>query len=142
MNVSPMGLSPSPRTTLVHGLLGTIDRSASDCRCSTDSTQAPGFSHGVSGRPCISLVPLTLERFGFCAPGEAPAFVADGRIGPGGALPVNTSGGLLSEAHISGWNSIAEVVCQLRQHAGPRQIPSASHLQWATIWGDSIVFRR
>ena len=51
-----MGLSPSPRTTLVHGLLGTIDRSVSDCRCSTDSTQAPGFSHGVSGRPRTSLV--------------------------------------------------------------------------------------
>ena len=62
--MSPMGLSPSPRTTLVHGLLGTIDRSVSDCRCSTDSTQAPGFSHGVSGRPRTSLVAIP--------PGPAP----------------------------------------------------------------------
>ena len=57
-----MGLSPSPRTTLVHGLLGTIDRSVSDCRCSTDSTQAPGFSHGVSGRPRTSLVTSSIQN--------------------------------------------------------------------------------
>ena len=72
MNVSPMGLSPSPRTTLVHGLLGTIDRSVSDCRCSTDSTQAPGFSHGVSGRPCISLV--SVQKRGYFVETKARGF--------------------------------------------------------------------
>ena len=83
-----------------------------------------------------------LERFGFCPPGEAHAWVGGGRIALGGALPVNTSGGLMSEAHVSGWNSIAEIVRQLRGDAGERQIPEASHLQWGTVWGDSIVFRR
>ena len=87
------------------------------------------------------LVLFVLERFGFCAPGEAHAWVGDGRIALGGALPVNTSGGLMSEAHVSGWNSIAEIVRQLRGEAGERQIPDARHLQWATVWGDSIVFR-
>ena len=61
------------------------------------------------------LVLFVLERFGFCAPGEAAAFVQEGRIGPGGALPVNSSGGLLSEAHVAGWNSLCEMV---RQAAG------------------------
>ena len=87
------------------------------------------------------LVLFVLERFGFCAPGEAHAWVGDGRIALGGALPVNTSGGLMSEAHVSGWNSIAEIVRQLRGEAGERQIPDPRHLQWATVWGDSIVFR-
>ena len=88
------------------------------------------------------LVLFVLERFGFCAPGEAHSFVRDGRIALGGSLPVNTSGGLMSEAHVSGWNSIAEIVRQLRGEAGERQIPDASHLQWGTVWGDSIVFCR
>ena len=87
------------------------------------------------------LVLFALERFGFCGPGEAAAFVQDGRIELGGALPVNTSGGLLSEAHVGGWNSIAEIVRQLRGAAGPRQIQGASCLQWGTAWGDSILFR-
>lgn len=86
------------------------------------------------------LVLFALERFGFCGPGEAGGFVEGGRIGPGGALPVNTSGGLLSEAHVGGWNSIQEIVMQLRGTAGPRQIADARVLQWGTAWGDSIVF--
>ena len=85
------------------------------------------------------LVLFVLERFGFCAPGEAAAWVQDGRIGPGGALPVNTSGGLLSEAHVAGWNSLCEMVHQLRGEAGPRQIAGARALQWATAWGDSVI---
>jgi acetyl-CoA acetyltransferase len=86
------------------------------------------------------LVLFVLERFGFCGPGEAAGFVQDGRIGLGGALPMNTSGGLLSEAHVGGWNSIAEITRQLRGTAGPSQIPGARCLQWGTAWGDSIIF--
>jgi acetyl-CoA acetyltransferase len=85
------------------------------------------------------LVLFVLERFGFCKAGEAGGFVQGGRIALGGALPVNTSGGLLSEAHVGGWNSIAEMVRQLRGAAGPRQIADASVLQWGTAWGDSII---
>lgn len=88
------------------------------------------------------LVLFVLERFGFAGPGEAAKWVQDGRIEIGGELPVNTSGGLLSEAHVSGWNSIVEITRQLRGEAGPRQIADAAYLQWATVWGDSIVFRR
>ena len=88
------------------------------------------------------LVLFVLERFGFCGPGEAAAWIQGGRIRLGGELPVNTSGGLHSEAHVSGWNSIAEIVRQLRGQAGARQIDGAEFLQWATVWGDSVVFRR
>lgn len=86
------------------------------------------------------LVLYTLERFGFCDFGEAGNFVADGAIAPGGSLPVNTSGGLLAEAHIGGWTSIAEIARQIRGSAEATQLENASVLQWATAWGDSLIF--
>lgn len=85
------------------------------------------------------LVLFALERFGYCGPGEAAAFVQGGRIAPGGELPVNTSGGLLSEAHVAGWNSICEMVRQLRGTAEASQIADAAVLQWGTAWGDSVI---
>jgi acetyl-CoA acetyltransferase len=85
------------------------------------------------------LVLFALERFGYCGPGEAAAFVQGGRIELGGALPVNTSGGLLSEAHVAGWNSICEMVRQLRGTAGATQIANAQVLHWGTAWGDAVM---
>ena len=98
---------------------------------------------GLYTYDAFSPLPLfVLERFGFCGQGEAAAWVQGGRIEVGGKLPMNTSGGLLSEAHVSGWNSIVELVRQLRGECGPRQVRGAEVMQWATVWGDSIVFRR
>lgn len=57
---------------------------------------------------------MQLESFGFCGRGEAGGFIDDGHIGPGGRLPNNTHGGLLSEAYIHGMNNIAEGVRLVR----------------------------
>jgi acetyl-CoA acetyltransferase len=82
----------------------------------------------------------TLERFGFCAVGEAADWIAGGRIELDGELPVNTSGGHLSEGHSNGWGQTLEIVRQLRGTAGPRQIPGLALAQWATTLGDSIIY--
>ncbi|SFP69876.1 thiolase C-terminal domain-containing protein [Amycolatopsis rubida] len=60
------------------------------------------------------LVPFSLEAYGFCGPGEGASFTEDGGIELGGRLPVNTSGGGLSEAYVHGFNLIVEGVRQLR----------------------------
>ena len=60
------------------------------------------------------VVLMQLEALGFCGPGEAGAFIADGHIGRGGSLPVNPNGGLLGEGYIHGMNNILEAVRQVR----------------------------
>jgi acetyl-CoA acetyltransferase len=60
------------------------------------------------------LIPLSLEGYGFCGKGEGGAFTEDGALELGGRLPINTSGGGLSEAYVHGFNLINEGVRQLR----------------------------
>jgi len=57
---------------------------------------------------------MQLEGLGFCGPGEARDFVADGNLSPSGALPCNTNGGLIGEGYIHGLNLTLEAVRQLR----------------------------
>jgi acetyl-CoA acetyltransferase len=69
---------------------------------------------------------VTLEDYGFCQKGEGGPFVADGRIAPGGALPVNTGGGQLSSFYMWGMTPVSEAVIQLRGTGGARQVRDAT----------------
>ncbi len=66
-----------------------------------------------------------LESYGFCGVGEAGPFLAEGHTRPGGSLPVNTSGGQLSESYMWNWLHLYEAVRQLRGEAEQRQIAGA-----------------
>jgi acetyl-CoA acetyltransferase len=67
----------------------------------------------------------SLEELGFCERGEGKDFVRDGRLGPGGAFPINTSGGGLSYGHpgMFGIFLLIEAVRQLRGECCERQLP-------------------
>src|SRR5262249_11825800 len=69
----------------------------------------------------------TLEALGFCALGEGGMFVGGGRIGLGGALPVNPDGGGLSSNHpgMRGIFLVIEATRQLRGECGARQVSDA-----------------
>ena len=67
---------------------------------------------------CFTITPiLTLEDYGFCKKGEGGPFVASGAIARDGALPMNTSGGLLSETGMPGMQLVIEGVRQMRGEA-------------------------
>lgn len=74
------------------------------------------------------MVLLTFEALGFCGRGEGGAFVEDGKMRVGGALPTNTDGGGLSHCHpgMRGMFLLVEAVRQLRREAHGRQVENAS----------------
>ncbi len=71
---------------------------------------------------------ITYEALGFAAEGEAEKFIMDEDNTYGGAVVTNPSGGLLSKGHplgATGLAQCAELVWQLRDQAGERQVPRA-----------------
>ncbi|MFH1490976.1 MAG: thiolase family protein [Pseudomonadota bacterium] len=72
-------------------------------------------------------VELELMDYGFFDRGEGKDFLKANRLAPGGDFPMNTSGGLLSEAYCQGFTPLTEAVLQLRGEAGERQLGPATN---------------
>lgn len=71
---------------------------------------------------------IQVENLGFCAFGDGGMLAETGATSIGGRIPVNPSGGLESKGHPVGATGIAqlhELVMQLRNEAGPRQVEGA-----------------
>jgi acetyl-CoA acetyltransferase len=73
------------------------------------------------------MVLMALEDFGFCGKGEGGPYAADGNLGLGGPLPVNTHGGNLAEAYTHGMTHVNEAVRQIRGTA-VNQIDGATNV--------------
>lgn len=121
-------------------------------RIGTRAAAADAFAH--SGlRPgdidilmtydCFAIMPiLFLEAAGFVGEGEGGAFFEEGRAGPGGDLPVNTHGGMMSYAHPGnpgGLFMFPELVRQLRGECGERQSAGAE-VGMVTGYGGQMAF--
>ncbi len=94
---------------------------------------------------------LWIESVGYCARGEAAAFIADhwnhdrSRIEIDGRVPVNPHGGNLSEGGMQGSGALREAVRQLRGTTGDRQVPDAKVALWTPggiVWNPSGVILR
>ncbi|MGH8998439.1 MAG: thiolase family protein [Acidimicrobiia bacterium] len=76
-----------------------------------------------------AVMAIGIEGLGLCKPGEGARTIASGATLPGGSLPLNTNGGLLSAGHTGvggGTALLAEAVRQLRGRAEPpRQVEGA-----------------
>ena len=64
---------------------------------------------------------MGIEGLGLAERGGAGELFRSGATGPGGSLPVNTHGGLLSEGYLHGMNTVAEAALQVQGRGGERQ---------------------
>lgn len=67
-------------------------------------------------------VEITMQDYGFFGPGEGEDWFKDGTIEPGGRMPLNTSGGQLSEAYFMGLTPLSESVMQIMGRCDERQL--------------------
>jgi acetyl-CoA acetyltransferase len=70
-------------------------------------------------------VVMYLEDYGWCDKGDGGTFAASGALAPGGSIPVNTHGGMLSGMYLLDFPNVIEAVRQLRGAAGERQVEGA-----------------
>ena len=81
---------------------------------------------------------IHLAENGFCAHGEQEKLIANGVTEIGGAMPVNTDGGLIANGEpigASGLRQVHEIVQQLRGRAGERQVPGTPRVGYAQVYG-------
>lgn len=113
---SPILMRPDPMTLPSRRVAATLYRRAG---------MGPGDIDVAQLYDCFTITVLVqLEDYGFCPPGSGGAFASSGAIRAGGSLPINTSGGNLSDGYIHGMSHIVEGARQIRGES-TSQVPDA-----------------
>jgi len=104
---------------------------------------SPGDIQVAEVHDAVAPVELFLyEELGFCGPGESGRMIDEGVTWLGGRLPVNTSGGLTAKGHpagATGLAQVAEIVWQMREEAGERQIKPAPYIGLVENGGGNVA---
>jgi acetyl-CoA C-acetyltransferase len=83
----------------------------------------------IEAHDCFTIAEIcVMEALGLVEKGKGGKAVAEGLTSLNGKIPVNTSGGLKAKGHPVGATGVAqaiEIVKQLREEAGPRQVKGA-----------------
>ncbi len=94
---------------------------------------------GPSDMSCLQVydsfschIPFALEGYGYCDVGGSARFMRDTGISLERGLPVNTSGGHLSESYMQGWGHQIEAVRQARGICGARQVPDCRFVHYCS----------
>lgn len=81
---------------------------------------------------------IHMAENGFCADGDQEKLLADHATEIDGPLPINTDGGLIANGEpigASGLRQVHELVVQMRQQAGERQVPGGPRVGYAQLYG-------
>jgi acetyl-CoA acetyltransferase len=130
------------RHSKMHSMV--VGRLAEECRQSVDQaykmarTALGEIQHVGAYDPSSIHLVNQLEGYGFAEPGAGVALFEEGHTSVGGSLPVNTNGGLMSEAYMHGWNNLVECVRQLRHEAGDRQVPGVEQSLFSFATTDAV----
>jgi acetyl-CoA C-acetyltransferase len=85
---------------------------------------------------------INIEDLGFVEKGKGGPFTLEGHTRLGGKLPVNTSGGLKAKGHpigATGVGQVVEMVYQLRETSGERQVQNARTALTHVLGGPGAV---
>jgi acetyl-CoA acetyltransferase len=146
--IAGWGMAAGASSKMEHMVVGRL---ATECEaavgeaCTMAGTTISEVQHVQAYDPSSIHLMNQLEGYGFVESGTGVAFCKEGHMDLTGSLPVNTNGGLMSEAYMHGWNNIVESVRQLRHECGDRQVPGVEQSLFSFATTDAahpIILRR
>jgi len=94
---------------------------------------------GIETHDCFTTTEyVAIDHLGLTPPGQSWRAVEDGTIAPGGACPINMSGGLIGCGHpvgATGARMVLDAALQVTGQAGEMQIEGARRMQTLNIGG-------
>jgi acetyl-CoA acetyltransferase len=144
---------------ITRGLGGPVPRSGRTYHSEAALAVARAFEQAGVGPRDLDLVELQdntvyyelafPEDWGLCEPGEAERLLERGETLPTGRIPINPSGGFLSFGEATtamGVFQVCELGWQMRDQAGPRQVPGAKLALAQTLGlggnGTAVIVKR